>query len=119
MQNFYEQRCQAFLACYAIADFSRGTPGKFKFCVKKRFSVVSSVWILLSPQNTDLCPNVTRIKGLLVSSQARIQACTELSHTNRAKQVVYLLKERKRVYSQNIVSGQARRRATAPKNKEA
>lgn len=42
MLNYYEQLCQAFIACYATADFSRATPGKFKLWAKQSFSVVPS-----------------------------------------------------------------------------
>lgn len=42
-----------------------------------------------------------------------------VNHRNKTKQAVNLSKKRKRVYSQNSGSVQARRWATAPKNKEA
>lgn len=50
MNNFVK-----LLYSHAIADLGKATmPGKFKLWAKASCSVATSIWILFSPQNTNL-----------------------------------------------------------------
>lgn len=61
MQNSYEQLCQAFIACYAIADLGRAAtmPGKFKIWAKQSCPRIPSIWCS-SPKNYSSWSLLTR-----------------------------------------------------------